>query len=182
MSTFALVRAAGFTLAALFAMSTAPAPAHAGGPYSLHLKITRQGHGRSVDLALPWDNERGASPFEYTQGQGDGIELARLREAWATLNRAGEGRSVVLDSGHDRLKASRVRGALVLEPVDTDEHVRIRVPAGIVDAILRHDGRLRSEDVAALLERHGETSLVEVESGDGRVEVRIDRAEAGDLE
>jgi hypothetical protein len=87
------------------------------------------------------------------------------------------GRSVIIHSDNGRTRAYRQKGRRVLEPLDRggDRDARILVPAPVVDALVRRDGRLNTADVDALLRRHGEIGLVEVESEDGHVKVWIDR-------
>lgn len=146
----------------------------AGDRYSLRLKVARAG-GQSVDLAMPWDFVRGSSPFDFVDGSNDRRGIQRLRAAWEMLSRMPDDRSVVIHAEGERTRAWKHDGALVLEPLDDESHARIRIPAGIVEAVLRHDGRLRTSDIDELLRRRGEIALVDVESDDSRVSVRIDR-------
>jgi hypothetical protein len=172
-------------VAAALALALAPLPALAGGPYSLHVKLSKTALGPAMDMSLPWDMERGSSPFDFVSDKDDGPGLERLRAAWSALAHVPEGQSVTMPSDHGTIRASRRAGYLVLEPrndYDDDKDVRIRVPAGIIEAILHRDGRLTSEDLQSLLLRRNELPLVDIKSNDGRVEVWIDRGEAGDQE
>ncbi len=142
--------------------------------YSLHLKVARQG-GQSLDFAMPWDFVRGASPFDFVDDSHDRREVKRLRAAWDMLSKMPDDRSVIIHADGRRTRVWKHDGSLVLQPLDDSENARIRIPAEIVEAVLRHDGRLKTSDVDALLARRGGIALVDVESDEARVSVRIDR-------
>ncbi len=154
-------------------------PAWAGTSYLLHLKISDGHRGKGVDIAMPWDVSKGSSPFDFVADTHDRPEMDRLRAAWSMLARMPEGRTVVIHSENGRTRAWRRDGQLVLEPLDDDRHpgTRIRIPAPVVEAVLRRDGRLRTDDLAAILRERGEIGLVDVDSEDARVRVWIDRDE-----
>jgi hypothetical protein len=165
-------------VAAAFALTAhaAAAPAH----YLLHLRIAAGEHDHLVDLAVPWEREHGGSPFDFTDSGKDKVGVERLRAAWTALHRLPEGQSVTINEDGDLTRASRRGGYLVLEPKDRDNDgdARIRIPDGIVEALLRRDGRLDDADIEALLERHGKVTLVSIVSRKGGVDVWIER-EAG---
>ena len=73
--------------------------------------------------------------------------------------------------------AWRRDGQLVLEPLDDASHdgTRIRIPAPVIEAVLRRDGRLRTDDLALILRERGRIGLVDVDSPDSRVRVWIGR-------
>ena len=178
MSSFQPPRRQPFVAALALLITLFGAPgARAGSGYSLHVQVADPGSGRGVDLALPWEVARGGSPFDFVSNSDDRVEFRRLRAAWTMLARMPEGRSVIIHSDNGRTRAYRQKGRLVLEPLDRggDRDARILVPAPVVDALVRRDGRLNTADVDALLRRHGEIGLVEVESEDGHVKVWIDR-------
>ena len=152
-------------------------PAWAGGSYLLHLKISDAHRGKGVDVALPWDLSNGSSPFDFVSDSNDRPEIERLRAAWSMLSRMPEGRSVVIHSERGRTRAWRRDGQLVLEPLDDASHegTRIRIPAPVIEAVLRRDGRLRTDDLAAILRDRGQIGLVDVDSPDSRVRVWIGR-------
>ncbi|MBI5168668.1 MAG: hypothetical protein HZA61_04180 [Candidatus Eisenbacteria bacterium] len=165
-------------LAALLSLA-AVLPARAGTSYLLHLKISDGHRGKGVDVAMPWDVSKGSSPFDFVSDTHDRPEIERLRAAWSMLSRMPEGRTVIIHSEKGRTRAWRRDGQLVLEPLDDGEHsgTRIRIPAPVVEAVLRRDGRLRTDDLAAILRERGEIGLVDVDSDDARVRVWIDRDE-----
>ena len=166
-------------LAAVVASALATAPALADGPYSLHVKVSKSDWGRALDLSVPWDLDRGSSPFDFTHEDGDGPDMARLRAAWATLSRLPDHKAVIIKGDHSQIRAWRESGSLVLEPLDQENGrgTLVRIPAEIVEAILQRDGRLTSDDLANLLRRRREISLVSVRSNHGQVQVWIDRNE-----
>jgi hypothetical protein len=164
-------------LAAVLALGPAASPARADSPYSLHVKVSKGDWGRALDLSVPWDLERGSSPFDFTREDGDGPDMARLREAWAALSRLPERKSVLIQGEHRQVRAWREAGALVLQPLDeeSDRGTLVRIPTEIVEAILHRDGRLTSRDLVTLLRDRREISLVSVRSNRGAVQVWIDR-------
>ena len=166
-------------VAAAVLLAFAAAPALAGGPYSLRVKVSGAERGRSLDISLPWDLAHGSSPFDFSSDDGDGPDTVRLRDAWVTLSRLPERKPVIITGEHSRIRAWRDSGRLVLQPLDDDhDHgTLILVPAEIVEAILNRDGRLTSHDLADLLRGRREISLVDVRSNDGHVQVWIDRDE-----
>ena len=183
MSSLRIRRTLLALLAAASLLALSALPALAGGGYSLRVKLSKSDRGRALDISLPWDLSHGSSPFDFASDDGDGPGVARLREAWSTLSRMPERKPIIITGEHKQVRAWRDRGALVLEPLDdVDDHdTRVRIPAEIVEAMLRHDGRLMNNDLADLLRGRHEISLVDVRSNDGQVQVWIDRDE-DDLE
>lgn len=166
-------------LAALLGSAALVGTAIATDRYSLRMQIAREG-GHSLDFAMPWDFVRGSSPFDFVDGSNDRRGLQRLRAAWEMLSSMSDDRTVVIHADGERTRVWKHGGSLVLEPLDDDANVRIRIPSGIVEAVLRHDGRLRTSDIDALLRRRGETELVDIVSEEARVHVCIDRERDAD--
>jgi hypothetical protein len=163
---------------ALAAVTLLALPALAKTPYLLHVKVAGSESRRGVDLAMPWDVNHGGSPFDFADDV-DSPGMNRLRDAWTTLRRLPEGRTVTIEGEREDIRAWRDHGRLVLQPLkpDRDDDCLVLVPGEIVDALIRRDGRLQNADLAAILRRQDSVSLVEVRSSRGNVNVWIGRDE-----
>ncbi len=176
-------------LAALAATvaACAPSAAWAGrhhSDYTLHVRA-EDANGHGVNLSVPWKSSHGGSPFDFTaKATGDDVDTAKLRWAWATLKQLPEGQPVVITTKHDKIKATRRAGFLVLEPQPAAAHdrARIKIPDYIIEATLAHDGRLTDEDLNDLVVARGKINLVKVTSDDGGVNVWIGRTSEDDLD
>jgi len=170
---------------AVIGFTIAPSRSDAGGsPYRLHVQ-GRLGCGlKAVEIEVPWDSDHGGSPFDFTADASDDIDLARLRWAWAALQKLPQGRTLTFDTGSETIRASRRDGYLVLEPrrPDRDDHhSRIKIPDYIVNAILDHDGRLTDRDIEELVRERGRITLVKINSDMGGGSVWLERATSSSL-
>jgi len=145
----------------------------------------RSSSGRPVlALNLPWDTDKGGSPFNFTKDSCDDVALERLRWAWTALGRMPEGRTITIDTDNETIRAWKRGGYLVLEPQHRDgrnnHHSRVKIPDYIVETILDHDGRLSNRDVERLVRDRGKVTLVKVSSDVGGATVWMDRQRDSD--
>jgi hypothetical protein len=172
-------------LLTILALSAGNAMAAAdSGVLRLHVEGYSGSGKPALNLDLPWKPDESKSPFDFTGNACDDIGLERLREAWSSLQRLPEGRTVTIETRSESIRASRSAGYLVLMPSYRDDrddhHSRMAIPDYIVNAILDHDGELSNRDVGRLLQERGKITLVKMKSDAGNMTVWIDHSKEGD--
>ncbi len=149
-----------------------------GDDIGTHIRLGSHGrHGRAVEV----DGEGVTSDSDHPE-----LSIADLRRMWKAMRDAGEADYVTVTSNEENVHIWR-EGDLVRVDVDSraegkGEKVRIRVPVGVMDALLSGEGD--QLDVRAAVNslkgmKSGEVVRVEEEGGD---QVRIwidDSPEAG---
>lgn len=181
-----MIRARTFLLTGVLLACCAgfgPPPAHAGRPtYLLHIQGGLGGHGKLLDIAVPWKVSKGGSPFDFTTDVSDDVGLDHLRRTWSALQHVPEGKAVTIETSSESISAWRRGGYLVLEPQRDEDHdvSRVKIPDYIVTTILAHDGRLTDEDIDHLVREHGKVTIVKVASEKGELSVWVDRP-GGDI-
>ena len=176
-----------FVIGVLAMLLSVAGPA-AAGKSADRLRVHVQGHmgssGPGVDIDVPWESDKGGSPFDFTADACDRVAIERLRQTWATLQRLPEGRVVTFETrSGETMHASRQANYLVLEPQPDhgdDHHARIKIPDYIVRTVLDGNGRMTDRDIERLVRERGKVMLVKVNSDVGGVTVWLDRGEDHD--
>jgi len=140
----------------------------------LHVEGHLASGSRMLDIDVPWDSNKGGSPFNFTDSCND-IAFGRLARAWTKLQSMPDGRTVTIDSPTETILAWRQAGYLVLEPQHNqdDHHSRIKIPDYIVNTIVDHDGRLTQRDIERLVSERNKVTLVKVSSDQGDLSVWV---------
>ena len=137
-----------------------------------------------VDIDVPWDADKDASPLDFTDGAMDRSGIDCLGRTWSALQRRPEGESVTIETDDETIRAWREPGYLVLEPHHRGRvewtRTRVSLPDPIVEAMLAHDGKLSERDIARLASGRDRLPLVKVKSGSGDLFVWVGHAAAGD--
>jgi len=147
----------------------------------LHVEGHLASGSRMLDIDVPWDSDKGGSPFNFTDSCND-IAFGRLARAWTKLQTMPEGRTVTIESTSESILAWRQAGYLVLEPQHNqdDHHSRIKIPDYIVNTMVDHDGRISQRDIERLASERGKVTLVKVSSDQGDLSVWVGAATKDD--
>jgi hypothetical protein len=173
--------------AALALLAGPAAPAQDAAPW-LHVHVTGDGGHRSnvklnlplslVEIALDAAPETVVSHgrIHLHSGKSD-LSVADLQRLWRELRRTGEAELVTVEDEGGTVTIAQ-RGdrieVRVHDPSAEREHVRVDVPAAVVDALLSGEGEeLNLRDAFREL-RKIRGDVVEVEGRDGSVRVWID--------
>jgi hypothetical protein len=166
----------------------------------LHIKV-HDGHDDSrVSINLPLSVVEAATPLipeeARTAGQlrvdGRDLLVQDLRRIWREVQRQPDAAYVTVDEGHTRVRVARSGGYLLIRAADRDisapesggggrdrlragEHVEVRIPVPVVDALLQGAGdRFDLAAAVAALARTGEGELVTVNGGHETVRMWVD--------
>src|SRR5579864_737107 len=170
----------------------------------LHIKV-HDGHDDSrVSINLPLSVVEAATPLipeevrTASQLRVDGHDLSvpDLRRIWREVQRQPDAAYVTIDEGHARVRVARSGGYLLIRAADRDasapapesggggggsdrhsvgEHVEVRIPVPVVDALLQGAGdRFDLAAAVAALARTGEGELMTVNGGHETVHMWVD--------
>jgi hypothetical protein len=165
----------------------------------LHIKV-HDGHDDSrVSINLPLSVVEAATPLipeeARTAGQlrvdGHDLSVQDLRRIWREVQRQPDAAYVTVDEGHTRVRVARSGGYLLIRAADRDtrapesggghdrghggEHVEVRIPVPVVDALLQGAGdRFDLAAAVAALVRTGEGELVTVNGSHETVRMWVD--------
>ncbi len=183
-----LVAALALALLVPAAAMAGKKPADESGPW-IHVEV-REGGGEdaSVNINLPLALAEAA--LLATDGilkehmhidledEDGGLSVSDLRQIWKAARDAGDAEFVTVQEGDETVRVRR-EGRFVLVDVDAKdedaEHVRVRMPVSVMDALLAGEGE--ELDLAAAvsgLREMGEGELVRVEDGGDVVRIWID--------
>jgi hypothetical protein len=155
----------------------------------LHVRvIDDEPHGEKINVNLPLSMIEAFLPMieseglsyseiDWHAGEIHGINLHEFLEA---LQDAPDTNFVTLRSDHEDVRVAKENGFIVVHVDDDDEHVRVRLPIGVVEAALGEDGDL---DLVAALRRMADFDggdLITVESDRESIRVWIDHDQSGD--
>jgi len=174
---------------ALLMLGSAAGVASAGDQW-LHVRVEEFGRGaETVSVNIPLSMVKAVLPvidpddldigsIDFHHDKIDGIDL---RELLAALQDAPDANFVTVRSEDENIRVAKEDGFLIVDADDRDEKVRVRMPLGVVEALLGGDGdRL---DLMAALDRLAEFDggdLVTVESDDESIRIWIDNSDSGD--
>lgn len=172
-------------LAPLVAAAVLAAPAaHAGDGRWIHVRVQEQGSdGARVDLQFPVTMVSALLPAMKAHldvggsldFEGHDVDLQQARAAWDAVKRADDGQYVTMRDGDDDVRVAKHGGIVHL---DVDERaggkVRVRVPVGVVDAVLGGKDTLDFEALGRALQQAPSGDMVTVEDGGDHVRIWID--------
>ncbi len=154
----------------------------------LHVRVTDDGpHGEKVSVNVPLSMIEAFLPMleseklrhghiDWHNGELHGVDFREFLEA---LQEAPDTNFVTVRSDHEDIRVAKEDGFLVINVDDGDEHVRVRLPMGVLEAALGEDGDL---DLVAALRRLADYDggdLITVESDRESVRIWIDHSESG---
>jgi hypothetical protein len=169
-------------IAALVGLTAVVAPVSQASDLWLHIRVAETGsHPTTVKVNLPFSLLERAAPLiedaRIDDGQiewnGDSMEIAELRETWRSL-RSGSGR-LSRNGATWTLEARGTEETLVVREGKDSEHAEVRVPAGLVDALLADGSRLDLVAAIDAIARLGAGELVAVDEDGTRVRIWVDR-------
>jgi len=171
------------TLALMTCLTAGTAFAGADGSW-LHVRVEESGGGgEKVNVNIPLSVIMAILPAietdEFRGGRiniGEGkIENVDLHQVLQAFKDSPDADFVTIEGRDESVRVSKERGFLLVNVDDDGEHVRVRLPLDVVDALLS-GGRDELDLVAALdvLADHGGGDLVTVESDDESIRVWID--------
>ena len=155
-----------------------------------HVRVEEFGRGaETVNVNIPLSMVRAVLPMidyddldigsiDWNHNEIHGIDL---RELLVALQDAPDADFVTVRSDHENIRVAKENGFLIVQADDRDEKVRVRMPLGVVEALLGGDGH--QLDLLAALDRLAEFDggdLVTVESDDESIRVWIDNSNSGD--
>jgi hypothetical protein len=153
----------------------------------IHVRVDSDRHGDdSVRVSLPFALVEALLPMvqidqlDHGRLKIDDLELdgLDLREVLTELARSGDAEFVKVRDGSATVTVSKTAGLLLVNVDDShgDPQVRVRIPLGVVEALLGDDGNVNDLDLAAALGvlHDFEGDLVTVRDGDETVRVWID--------
>lgn len=165
----------------------------------LHIKVHDGNDDSRVSINLPLSVVEAATPLipeeARTAGQlrvdGHDLSVRDLRRIWREVQRQPDAAYVTVDEGHARVRVARSGGYLLIRAADRDtppesggggrergrggEHVEVRIPVPVVDALLQGAGdRFDLAAAVAALARTGEGELVTVNGGHETVRMWVD--------
>ena len=179
----------GAILFALLILATGLALASTEGRW-LHVRVESTDHdGESVKVNIPLELVAAILPTlefdEFRHGKVylpdseiEGIDLRQILEA---LRDAPDADFVTVSGRNESVVVAKENGLLVVRVDGDDEHVRVKIPLDVVDAMLT--GNENEIDLVAGLEAlaaYGGGDLIRVESDGELVRVWIDSTETGD--
>jgi hypothetical protein len=113
------------------------------------------------------------------------MDAPRLRAIWAAVREVEDGEFVTIEGRDENVRVARSEGFLLVNVLDTDrdrrkEHVEIRVPLTVVDALLSGDGdELNLPAAIRALDAHGAQQLITVDDSDSKVRIWVDNDQSG---
>ena len=171
------------TLALLAFMLTGTALAGADGHW-LHVRVEdSDDDGEKVNVNIPLSVVMAILPaIETDQFRGGRIDIGHgeiddidLHEVLKAFKDSPDANFVTIEGRDESVRVSKERGFLLVNVDDDGDHVRVRLPLDVVDALL--SGRDDELDLIAALDAladHGGGDLVSVESDDESIRVWID--------
>jgi hypothetical protein len=164
----------------------------------LHIKVHDGNDDSRVSINLPLSVVQAATPLipedVRTAGQlrvdGHDLSVQDLRRIWREVQRQPDAAYVTVDEGHARVRVARSGGYLLIRAADREgpegggsdrgrghggQHVEVRIPVPVVDALLQGAGdRFDLAAAVAALARTGEGELVTVNGGHETVHMWVD--------
>ena len=181
---------------ALLLMSAAAAEAKTD--LWLHIKV-HDGHDDSrVSVNLPLSVVEAAAPLipeeartaESLRVDGRDVSVQDLRRIWREVQRQPDATYVTIEETHGKVRVARSGGYLLIQEAERERSeggsgrhgktVEARIPAAVVDALLRGSGdRFDLAGAIAALARNGEGELVTVNGDHETVRMWVDGDAAG---
>ena len=169
---------------ATIALAAAPALAASDGRW-IHVRVDEDGaHGAKVDVQVPLSMVSALMPSLKAKMDVNGqldlgskdVSIDELRGYWRAVKESKDGNYVTVKDGSETVRIAK-RGGVVHVDVDDgekSEHVKMRLPVPLVDAVL---GTKDTLDVGALVDAlHAAPSgeLIAVDDDDSKVRIWID--------
>lgn len=175
--------AAVAVLLALAVLAAAPAVAAAADAMWLHVSVDEGEGGARVRVNLPLSMAETALAMipeeELHNGriqiEDEDFSLADLRRLWSQLDESPDATFVEVEEADGRVLVSKSGGYLLVKAYENDGQVDVRIPGGVVDALLSGEGE--EIDLAAAiraLAEFGAGELVTVHDDATQVRVWVD--------
>lgn len=183
------------------ALVLAPAALAAPAGKWLHIKVDEQGpDGDRVMVNLPLTMVEAVLPLieddEFHGGHlkfnDHDMDAVKLRTLWKSLREAPDGEYITVEGREENVRVSRSGGYFIVLADDRDdesgspEHVEIRMPERVVDALLSGtDNELNLVAAIQALGEQGEGEIIRVKDGDDHVRIWVDtrnQSQGGDTE
>jgi hypothetical protein len=155
----------------------------------LHVRVQEDGpDGERVSINIPLQLVEAILPTIETDELQDGklrwdeadVEGIDLKEVLKAFQEAPDADFITVKGREESVRVAKEKGFLVIHADEDDEKVRVRMPLGVVDAMV--DARGDELDLLAALEALADYDgdLVTVESEDSHVRIWIDSTNSGE--
>lgn len=177
------------------ALFLAPAAMAAPAGKWLHIRVDEQGpEGDRVRVNLPLTMIEAVLPLIEDDDFHGGhlrfndheMDAVKLRALWKSLREAPEGEYITVEGRKENVKVSRSGGFFIVLADDTSdedgspEHVEVRMPERVVDALLSGTGdELNLVAAIQALGEQGEGEIIRVKDGDDHVRIWVDAENQG---
>jgi hypothetical protein len=155
----------------------------------LHVRVQEDGpDGERVSINIPLQLVEAILPTIETDELHDGklhwdeaeVEGIDLKEVLKAFQEAPDADFITVKGRDESVRVAKEKGFLVIHADEDDEKVRVRMPLGVVDAMV--DARGDELDLLAALEALADYDgdLITVESEDSHVRIWIDSTDSGE--
>lgn len=129
-----------------------------------------------IDKALPMIDYGGHFDDRSVRLGRSRLTYPELRDLWLELRDGPDMEYVTVEDGDETVRVWKEGGFLFVRVRDRrEESVDVRMPLGVVDALLGHADTFDFEGAVAALAEQGEGELVAVDGRDETVRVWVDR-------
>ncbi len=153
----------------------------------LHIKVREGDDGSRVNINLPLSVVEAATPMIPEEARQAGrlriddqdLSVADLRRIWHEVQRQPDATFITVDDSSGHVRVARSGGYLLIASTNQgrrhDDHVEVRIPATVVDALLSGSGdRFNLGAALAALVKSGEGDLVTVNGSNETVRMWVD--------
>jgi hypothetical protein len=153
----------------------------------LHIKVRDGEDGGRVNINLPLSVVEAATPMIPEEARHAGrlriddqdLSVADLRRIWREVQRHPDATFVTVDDSNGHVRVAQSGGYLLIAAADQGrrhgEHVEVRIPAAVVDALLSGAGdRFDLAAALAALVKTGAGELVTVDGNHETVRMWVD--------
>ena len=169
---------------AAIALAAAPALAASDGRW-IHVRVDEDGaHGAKVDLQVPLSMVSALMPTLKAKMDVDGkldfgsqdVSLDELRSYWKAVKESRDGNYVTVRDGSETVRIAKRGGVVHVDVDDTaqSEHVKMRLPVPLVDAVLGTEDTLDMGAFVAALHDVPSGELIAVDDDESKVRIWID--------
>ena len=153
----------------------------------LHIKVREGDDGGRVSINLPLSVVEAATPMIPEEArhasrlrvEGQDLSVADLRRIWREVQRQPDATFVTVDDSNGHVRVARSGSFLLITAADQasrhGDHVEVRIPASVVDALLSGaDERFNLGAALTALAKTGEGDLVTVNGNNETVRMWVD--------
>jgi hypothetical protein len=169
---------------AAIALAAAPALATSDGRW-IHVRVDEDGaHGAKVDVQVPLSMVSALMPTLKAKMDVNGqidlgskdVSIDELRGYWKAVKESKDGNYVTVRDGTESVRIAK-RGGIVhvdVDDGDKSEHVKMRLPVPLVDAVLGTKDTLDVEALVTALRDVPNGELIAVDDDESKVRIWID--------